>query len=164
MERQGGLSLALQYNSDLFDAATAARLMDRFAVLLRSIAGSPDLAALGAADPPRGGAAPAPRAWNDTAGPGCEPNLFELFAAQAERTPEAVAVVVRGGAAHLPRAADRAVALAHRLVGLGVGPEVLVGVAAERSVELVAGLLAVLARRRRLRCRWSRACRRSAWR
>ena len=41
VERQGGLSLGLQYNSDLFDATTAARLMERFAALLESIAADP---------------------------------------------------------------------------------------------------------------------------
>ena len=44
VERQGGLSFALQYNADLFDAATAERLMERFELLLRSVAESPDLA------------------------------------------------------------------------------------------------------------------------
>ncbi len=144
VERQGGLSLALQYNTDLFDAATAAHLMDRFAVLLRSIVRDPDLPLsalpiLPAAE--RGQLL----AWNDTAGPGCEQNLFGLFAAQVARTPAAEAVAFEGERLTYRELHDRAVALAHRLVALGVGPEVLVGVAEERSLELLIGLLAVLA-------------------
>ena len=44
VERQGSLSLALQFNTDLFDAATAVSLLDRFALLLRSVVESPELA------------------------------------------------------------------------------------------------------------------------
>ncbi len=144
VERHGGLSLALQYNTGLFDAATAAHLMDRFAVLLRSIVRDPDLPLSALAVLPE-----AERgqllAWNDTAGPGCELNVFELFAAQVARTPGAEAVAFEGERLTYRELHDRAVALAHRLVALGVGPEVLVGVAEERSLELLIGLLAVLA-------------------
>ncbi len=93
VERQGGLSLALQYNTDLFDGATAARLGARFETLLRAVAEGVDL---------RVSALPllaeAERhqlllGWNDTAGPGCEANLFDLFAVQAARSPQATALV-----------------------------------------------------------------------
>src|SRR6185369_3658359 len=148
VERQGGLSLALQFNTDLFDTATAVHLLDRFALLLRSVVESPELALsalplLSAAERHQ-----LLHAWNDTrndnleAGP--EATLYNLFAAQAERTPEAVAVVSDEERVTYRELAARAEALAHHLVRLGVGPEVVVGVAAERSVGLVAGLLGVL--------------------
>ena len=145
VERQGGLSLALQFNTDLFDAATAVRLLDRFALLLRSVVESPELALsalplLSAAERHQ-----LLHAWNDTAEPGQpEATLYELFAAQAERTPEAEAVVFDEERLTYRELAARARALARHLARLGVGPEVVVGVAAERSVELVAGLLGVL--------------------
>ncbi|HTG36599.1 MAG TPA: amino acid adenylation domain-containing protein, partial [Thermoanaerobaculia bacterium] len=148
VERQGGLSLALQFNTDLFDTATAVRLLDRFALLLRSVVESPGLALsalplLSAAERHQ-----LLHAWNDTwngtAEAGPEATLYDLFAAQAERTPEAEAVVFDEERLTYRELAARAQALAHHLVRLGVGPEVVVGVAAERSVELVAGLLGVL--------------------
>ncbi|HEV7509114.1 MAG TPA: amino acid adenylation domain-containing protein [Thermoanaerobaculia bacterium] len=148
VERQGSLSLALQFNTDLFDAATAVRLLDRFALLLRSVVESPELA-LSAL--PLLSAAERHQllhawndTWNDTAEAGPEATLYDLFAAQAERTPEAEAVVFDEERLTYRELAARAQALARHLVRLGVGPEVVVGVAAERSVELVAGLLGVL--------------------
>ncbi|HSU82079.1 MAG TPA: amino acid adenylation domain-containing protein, partial [Thermoanaerobaculia bacterium] len=148
VERQGSLSLALQFNTDLFDAATAVRLLDRFALLLRAVVESPDLAL---------SALPLLSAterhqllhawndtWNDTAEAGPEATLYDLFAAQAARTPEAEALVFDEERLTYRELAARAQALAHHLVGLGVGPEVVVGVAVERSVELVAGVLGVL--------------------
>jgi amino acid adenylation domain-containing protein len=70
--------------------------------------------------------------------------IHDLFALQVARAPEAVALVWAGARLHyreLDEAADR---LAHELRGLGVGPEVLVGVCEERSFELIIALLAVL--------------------
>jgi amino acid adenylation domain-containing protein len=144
VERQGGLSFALQYNADLFDATTADRLLERFEVVLRSVAESPDLALSMLPILPEAERHQLLSAWNDTAGAGSESNLFELFAAQAERTPEAVAVVYEEEQTTYRELKERATALAHHLASLGVGPESLVGVAAERSTDMVAGLLGVL--------------------
>ncbi|HBL25669.1 MAG TPA: non-ribosomal peptide synthetase, partial [Acidobacteria bacterium] len=148
VERQGGLSFALQYNSDLFDAPTAVHLLDRFALLLRSVVESPGralsaLPLLSAAERHQ-----LLHAWNDTRNgtteAGAEATLYDLFAAQAARTPEAVAVVFGAARVTYRELAEQARSLAWHLVELGVGPEVVVGVMAERSVELVAGLLGVL--------------------
>ncbi len=70
--------------------------------------------------------------------------LHQLFEAQAERTPEVVAVVCGTESLTYRELEARASRLAVRLRELGVGPDVLVGVCAERSVALVVGLLAVL--------------------
>jgi amino acid adenylation domain-containing protein len=84
------------------------------------------------------------RSWNDTAQPVPAETLPALFAAQALRTPDAVAVVFEDRTLTYAALDAHANRLAHRLRDLGVGPDVLVGVCAERSLELVVGLLAVL--------------------
>ncbi len=83
--------------------------------------------------------------WNDTradlAGDLC---LHELFREQARQTPGAVALICgerRWTYGELELRVDR---LARHLRGLGVGPEVFVGLCAERSAEMVAGMLAIL--------------------
>ncbi|HSF40966.1 MAG TPA: amino acid adenylation domain-containing protein [Thermoanaerobaculia bacterium] len=81
-----------------------------------------------------GGSAPAPEA-----------TAYELFEAQARRTPEAVALVAPGllrTYGELAAGADR---LARRLRSLGVGPESLVGLAIERSPAMVEAVLGILA-------------------
>jgi amino acid adenylation domain-containing protein len=82
--------------------------------------------------------------WNATATPRDDRCVHERFEAQAERTPEAPAVVA--GCASLTYGAlnARANRLAHHLRGLGVGPEVLVAIGAERSLDLYVAVLAVL--------------------
>ena len=83
--------------------------------------------------------------WNDTDRCGCAlSTLPELFAAQAARTPDAIALVFedrRLSYAELEAHANR---LAHHLRGLGVGPETVVGLCVERSPEMVIGLLGIL--------------------
>ncbi|MFE7563419.1 non-ribosomal peptide synthase/polyketide synthase, partial [Kitasatospora sp. NPDC057500] len=82
--------------------------------------------------------------WNEPPVDVPAATIPELFEARAARTPDAVALTgegVRLTYAELDARADR---LARRLAGAGVGPESLVGVAMERSVELVVALLAVL--------------------
>jgi len=144
-EAPSGISGGLEFNTDLFDASTAERLLARFAALLEGAAGEPgtpahDLPLL----------LPAERLqlleWNDTgAAPASGRCLHELFAAQAERTPEAVALVYKTERLTYAQLAHRAGGLARRLRELGVGPETRVAVCLERTTDLIAALLGVLA-------------------
>jgi len=67
-----------------------------------------------------------------------------LFSAQATRTPDAIAVEHEGVLTTYRELEERSNRLARHLQTLGVGPETVVGIAADRSLELVTGLLAVL--------------------
>ena len=152
-EGPDGLDLVWQYNTDLFDAATIARLGLHFARLLAAAAADPgrrlaDLPLLSAGEEHQLLAE-----WNDTNDPsiarwlveaGGAGSLHALIAAQARRTPGRPAVCCAGQVltyAELLAAARR---LAGRLWALGVGPDVVVAVCAERSLEMVVGLLAIL--------------------
>ncbi len=145
-ETGGALLAAFTYATDLFDAATVRRIAGHFTALLAAVAED---------DGTRLSALPLLAAgerhqllveWNDT---GREPrpwSVVERFAMQAARRPEALALEValeagneRLSYAGLDRRAGR---LASRLRRLGVGPGVVVGLFAERSAEMVAGLLA----------------------
>jgi amino acid adenylation domain-containing protein len=83
--------------------------------------------------------------WNQTAAEyprnSC---VHELFEAQAERTPQAIAVRFEDERLTYWELDRRANQLAHHLRQLGVGPDVLVGICAERSPEMVVGLLGIL--------------------
>src|SRR5262249_50783125 len=70
--------------------------------------------------------------------------VHELFAQQAEHTPGAVAVVFEETQLSYHELNERANKLAHRLRTLGVGPEQIVGVMLERSIEMIVGILATL--------------------
>ena len=83
--------------------------------------------------------------WNDTRiDYPKELCLHQLVEAQVERTPDAVAVVHEGSHLTYRDLNARANQFAHYLQRLGVGPDVLVGVAMERSLEMVVGLLGIL--------------------
>lgn len=71
-------------------------------------------------------------------------SIHELFEAQVERTPEAVAVIFEGQQLTYGELNRRANQLAHHLRKLGVGPEVMVGIYMERSLDMLIGLLGVL--------------------
>ena len=83
--------------------------------------------------------------FNDTRaalrGPQC---IHEAFEAQVDRTPDAVAVVVRERSLTYRELDERANRVARELVALGVGPDVRVGVFVPRSIEMVCGLLGIL--------------------
>ncbi len=82
--------------------------------------------------------------WNDTAHEVPTGTLSELFEARVARSPDAVAVVFDGVELTYGRLNRRANGLARLLVAQGVGPESLVAVLMERSVDMVVALLAVL--------------------
>ena len=82
--------------------------------------------------------------FNDTAAPYPHACLHELIAEQAQSTPEAVAIEIKDRQLTYRELDARANQLAHHLVDLGVGPEVLVGICTTRSLEMVVGLLGIL--------------------
>lgn len=83
--------------------------------------------------------------WHAPAAPLPSPTRIDRrFAAQAARTPEAVALVVQGGSVSYRQLDRRVNALAHRLVAAGVSPGARVGLCAERSAGLVTAVLAIL--------------------
>lgn len=68
----------------------------------------------------------------------------QLFEAQVQRTPDAIAVELEGNALTYRELNQRANALAHHLRSRGVGPDVLVGVSLERSLDLIVAVYAIL--------------------
>ena len=82
--------------------------------------------------------------WNDTARVIPAATLPELFASQVARTPDAVAAVFEDARLSYGELDARASQLAHHLRALGVGPEVVVGLCIERSLEMLIGLLGIL--------------------
>jgi amino acid adenylation domain-containing protein len=83
--------------------------------------------------------------WNDTqADYPKDTCIHQLFEAQVERTPDAVAVVFEGQQLTYKQLNCRANQLAHYLQKLGVGPEVLIGICMERSLDMIVGLLGIL--------------------
>ncbi|HTQ80082.1 MAG TPA: amino acid adenylation domain-containing protein, partial [Thermoanaerobaculia bacterium] len=140
-----GLSLSLEHSSDLFDGVTIERLARHFQALLASGTANPSAAL---SELPLLSAAESHQLvveWNDSAAAGGRPAaVHHLFEEQVERTADRVALTYQGEAltyAGLDRQAER---LARRLRALGVGPESLVGVAAERSLGMVIALFGVL--------------------
>jgi amino acid adenylation domain-containing protein len=144
-EVDGGFRIAVEYRSDAFTEATIARLVEHFGVLLASAVAAPatPVAALDLlSDAERSQVL---QTWNDTAKPYDESKtLVELIARQMAATPKAIAVEDERTSLTFKQLDVAATALAVKLGDLGVGPNVLVGICADRSVELVVGLLAIL--------------------
>ncbi|MES2295469.1 MAG: amino acid adenylation domain-containing protein [Pseudomonadota bacterium] len=144
-EHDGRLLCSLEYNTDLFDAATIAHMADHFNHVLAFVASHPERPVHQCAMLSSDALHQQLVIWNDTAAPYpdavCVHQLFEM---QAERSAQRTALVHEGR--HLTYAAlnARANQLAHHLRELGVGPDVLVGICVERSLEMVVGVLAIL--------------------
>jgi amino acid adenylation domain-containing protein len=144
-----GLRLLWRHDRDLFDAATVDRMAHHFGNLVNGLLAGPGrpLSGLPLLSPAEEEQlllwAGAPLSGPVEAGPA---TLHGLFAAQAARTPDAIAVFSGAGDAALTyRELDRrAGRIARRLQRAGVGPEVPVGLLMERSPDLIAGLLGIL--------------------
>lgn len=138
-----GIYGRIYYNADLFEAATIARMVGHWQMLLE-----------GAVDDPGQRLSALPllseaeqrmlMEWNDTRTDYPAMCLHELIARQVERTPDAVAVAFDNEELSYRDLNSRANQLAHYLRRLGVGPDVLVGICLERSLAMVVGLLGIL--------------------
>ena len=144
-EKDGTLHCECDFGTDLFDAETVARWLAHYRTLLEGIAADPDasiwkLPLLGS-----GERAQVVTGFNatETAYPH-DVCLHELVEQQAQRTPDADALIFEGQPLTYRELTSRANQLANHLRQLGVGPESLVGIAMERSLEMVVGLLAIL--------------------
>jgi amino acid adenylation domain-containing protein len=144
-EEENRLCGVINYNTDLFEAETVSRMAGHFRTLLESIVASPEqpvstLTLLTEAERYR-----ILREWNDTkADYPRDRCIHELFEQQVEKTPDLPAVIFEDRQltyAELNRRANR---LAHYLRDLGAGPDIPVGIYAERSLEMVIGILGIL--------------------
>jgi len=141
----GGVAGGLNYSADLFEPATARRIVEHLDRVLQQAAADPAvrlsrLELLDAAERMR-----VIETWNATdAPPPAAVCIHHLVEAQAGRTPGAVALVFGDEEITYREADARANRLAHHLAALGAGPEVPVGICLERSAEMVIAMLAVL--------------------
>ncbi len=154
-EMADGLAAAWEYSTDLFDDATIERMAGHLEVLMAGLAAAPaapvlELPLLTAAEQAElvaWNAEPAARPRPDVPDVPDVPDdatLHGLFAAQAARTPDALALIAGEERLSYAELAARSAALAARLRAAGVGPEVGVGIFLDRSAGLVAALLATL--------------------
>jgi len=144
-EMGGEALIDCDYNTDLFKDETIQRWLGHFQTLLEAVINDPrqnlrELPLL----------SPAERQqllvdWNNTKTDYPQDQcIHQLFEAQVERTPDAIAVIFENQKLTYSELNSRANQLAHYLQSLGVGPEVLVGILVERSLEMIVGLLGIL--------------------
>ena len=141
----GELVGTLEYSTDLFEAATIARMTEHLQMLLSGIVANPEqglfeLPLLTATEQHQ-----VLVAWNGTQTNYLQERcIHELFEAQVEHSPDAIAVVFEDEYLSYRELNQRANKIAHHLQKLGVKPEVLVGICVERSIEMVVGILGIL--------------------
>ncbi|MBV9076813.1 MAG: AMP-binding protein, partial [Methylobacteriaceae bacterium] len=144
-ETPEGLVGEIAYATDLFEHATIERLTRRLARLLEQVALEPErpLGDIDLLDEEE--RACLLEAWNDTAAAyPRERCLPELFADQAARSPDAVAVACGDERLSYRELDERSNRLAHHLRALGVGPDALVGLCLERTVLVPVAILGIL--------------------
>jgi amino acid adenylation domain-containing protein len=144
-EADEGLAASFEYNTDLFEADTVGRMVGHFQRLLESIVADPaarisDLDLLSKSERQQ-----ILFAWNDTDRQYIQsPCIHLLFERQVERSPEAIALAFEKEELTYRQLNSRANQVAHRLRSLGVGPDVLVGLCMERSLEMMVGMLGII--------------------
>jgi amino acid adenylation domain-containing protein len=145
VETGQGIMAAFEYNTDLFDTATIERMVNHFQVLLRGAVENPDRRISELPMLTETERRQLLIGWNNTKVDLPQNRCaHQLFEAQVEQTPEAVAVVFKGEQLTYRELNQRANQLAHYLLQQEVGPEVCVGICLDRSVEMIVGILGVL--------------------
>jgi len=145
-ESEKGLDGLIEYSTDLFEAPTIRRLAGYYSRLLEAIVANPEQSISELAMLPDAERQQLLVDWNNTAMelPGRALCLHQLIEEQAARTPDQVALVFGQQKLTYGELNRRANQLAHYLTGLGIGPDVLVGLYLQRSIEMMIGILGIL--------------------
>ncbi|MGH9764067.1 MAG: condensation domain-containing protein, partial [Blastocatellia bacterium] len=140
-----GLSGFISYSTDLFERTTVARLAAHFSTLLEGIAANPDCSIADLEFVSKGELQQLLVEWNDTTTyyP-FDSSIGVLFEIQAERTPDAVAVVMAADQLTYSDLNARANQLANHLKRAGIGLEDRVGLDSSRAIEMILGTLGIL--------------------
>ncbi|WP_234314334.1 non-ribosomal peptide synthetase [Streptomyces sp. NRRL S-575] len=138
-------SYTLAYDADLFDTRTVERMAGHFNALLAGLVADPERAVAAVPMLSDGEFDRVVHEWNATGGmPAPAGALHERVAEQAAATPDATAVTSGRESLTYRELDERANQLARHLTTLGAGPGRVVGLAAERGVQLLVGLLGIM--------------------
>ena len=144
-EREGKYIGYIEYSTDLFDRDRIERMAGHFQTLLEAIVTDPDQSIATLPMLTEAERHQILVEWNDTAADYPKDKcIHQLFEEQVERTPDAIALEFEDKQITYRELNRRANQLAHHLISLGIGPEKLVGICVERSIEMVVGLLGIL--------------------
>ncbi|MGH2343846.1 MAG: condensation domain-containing protein, partial [Chloroflexota bacterium] len=144
-EQEGALVGRIEYDTALFKRETISRMSGHFATLLAGVTADPSrtISTLPLLTEPERRQLLVE--WNDTAASfPADKRLHQLFEEQVTRTPDAPAVIFENTQLSYAELNARANQLAHHLIRLGVGPDHLVGLCVERSLDMVVGVLGIL--------------------
>jgi amino acid adenylation domain-containing protein len=144
-EDGSALKTTVEYSTDLFDEKTVRRMMGHYQKLLEGIVTNPDQHLADLSMLAESERRQIVDEWNRTEVDYPQDRcLHQLIEDQVERAPEAVAIAFKDQQLTYRQLNERANQLAHHLQKSGVGPDTLVGICVERSLEMVVGLLAIL--------------------
>ncbi|MER6401860.1 amino acid adenylation domain-containing protein, partial [Kitasatospora sp. NPDC001603] len=139
---QGG-HINLSSSTEFFTAANLERLGAMYRSVLEAMAADADGDAR-AAHLPADELSRLLDTWNTAVEQPVEDCVHELFAAQAARTPDAIALTSGDQSLTYAELDERANRIAHHLIALGAGPERIVGLSLERGPDLIPALLGIL--------------------
>jgi natural product biosynthesis luciferase-like monooxygenase protein len=144
-EDAANVNLECDYDSELFEMSTIERFVEHFTIVFSAMVADPSAPLSSLPFLTQNELNQLLLDWNDTKTDfpkdAC---IHQLFEAQAEHTPHAVAIAFEDQKLTYRQLNCRANQLAHRLLKCGAGPEKLVGISTERSADMVIGLLGIL--------------------
>jgi amino acid adenylation domain-containing protein/non-ribosomal peptide synthase protein (TIGR01720 family) len=143
--QKSGINILLEYNTDLFDAATIERMLDHFETLLTEIVADPlrpvkELPLMNAAERQQ-----VLVDWNTTSTEyPADSSIQQIFETQVAQHPDRTALVCREERISYGELNQRANRMAHFLIELGIGPESIVALCMDRGIDALTGILAIL--------------------
>nr|WP_255298558.1 non-ribosomal peptide synthetase [Brevibacillus dissolubilis] len=143
-DQEEKMELHIKYNADRFDLTTIERMYDRYIHLIETMIENPELAVKEYSLVSREEEQTMLHTWNATQEAYPDACFHELFEQQAAKTPDAVAVVYEQESLTYRELNEKSTRLAMYLQAQGAGPDRLIGICVERSLDMIVGLLGIL--------------------